>query len=1122
MNRTDRHITLWIAALCMTVAGILHSCTDDLGIEVPRPTEVVCFTATLGSDSIQTSTRSTAAHLSIVEEEWSLEGMPADTASSATRATLIDTLEGTAGIIAYHNNDTIAGLTNKEFFFNKDELNSATPIYWKNIEAGSSMDVYAYAPYDKLKTIITGKTFTDTLPTTAAEQFDIIVAKSTVARADFRKTIPLTFTHALTAVRFKLGEDIDSSKVASITINGVHDAGTYTIGEGWTVDEEKPTVSYTTTPGELLMLMPQTLPEGAKVTLTFKNNAAPAISATLKGQKWEEGRLVTYTLHKSIQPTYIYLDLAAGDVTINATTYSGAYYKTVGKGENRKTVKDSISSAAHNNKKFYIYQSTSENRSTTGLVDSCWVLPVYPVVMSPNSDGKTWSEYITNNSSVEAVIEAWDNEAGTSGTVRTANREHTNYWIKVSGSLTCDLTIDNVYSRYQERNRSSRTEGGISFRPSGKTSKLKINIIGDNRLGSIHYAGQTKGNELIFEGTGSLTVADADFNKGTGISSNPGSYLGGEGYTSNHWCAAIGNSDGANSCYGIIIRSGTIFAGTTAAENCSAIGGGGNGYGGVTIEGGTVTAVATTTGTAIGGGIGFTSNGGEGNVTIKGGNVYAYNFANRWSIPSSAIGGAGSSGSTGTLGTVTISGGYVYAYSALGTAIGGGSSKTKRGGDANVKITGGTIIAKSGAGLGIGGGSACTGKLNDTADETFNGGTATITISNNPIVRTGSIGGGSTGDPKGGKIGSANITIEGGDIQAQFILAAGAKSVPKFTMSGGTIRNSNTDNEVDKEYLNIVENGGAVWLEDGKCEISGGTIENCTAKEGGAIYISGTNNPTFIMKDSMDGTFIRNCTSKAGNGGAVYLKGGTVTLKGGTISDNLAQGGNGGGIYIKEGSFFMPTGSTASITENSAILRNSQGGNGGGLYVTSASNDVTVDIFSGSITNNSSDRWGGGACVDMSKTSAKADVEVGTDAENGPKIENNHTLLSGGGLYVSGINANITINGGKIKGNTTSAYVPNVDVANEGGMVTLNEGVSDDNVPCVTVTFHSNDGTNQTKTQKIVTSTNSLLGDPGFVRTGYTLKGWNTRADGNGTGYASNEVMNISEDIDLYAQWGTE
>ncbi|GGH10198.1 InlB B-repeat-containing protein [Paenibacillus segetis] len=41
-----------------------------------------------------------------------------------------------------------------------------------------------------------------------------------------------------------------------------------------------------------------------------------------------------------------------------------------------------------------------------------------------------------------------------------------------------------------------------------------------------------------------------------------------------------------------------------------------------------------------------------------------------------------------------------------------------------------------------------------------------------------------------------------------------------------------------------------------------------------------------------------------------------------------------------------------------------------------------------------------------------------------------------------------------------------------------------------------------------------------LVRTGYTFKGWNTEADGNGTSYAANEAFNISAaNVTLYAMW---
>ena len=107
----------------MAVMGIFTSCTDDTGIEAPRPSDVICFSASLGNDSPTVSTRSTAGHLSIVEEEWRLEGQPADTAR--TRATLTTSLEGEAGVIAYTDGGSVIGeLNNKSFSFSSDELTS--------------------------------------------------------------------------------------------------------------------------------------------------------------------------------------------------------------------------------------------------------------------------------------------------------------------------------------------------------------------------------------------------------------------------------------------------------------------------------------------------------------------------------------------------------------------------------------------------------------------------------------------------------------------------------------------------------------------------------------------------------------------------------------------------------------------------------------------------------------------------------------------------------------------------------------------------------------------------------------------------------------------------------------
>ena len=316
---------------------------------------------------------------------------------------------------------------------------------------------------------------------------------------------------------------------------------------------------------------------------------------------------------------------------------------------------------------------------------------------------------------------AWDNKAGatgnfanSSGAAKNVGRQRTNNYIYVSGAVdVCDIYIDNIYSTYNDyaSRTNSRTVGTISFVSPSQASgshKLRINMIGDNRVNNVHYSNTSSknSNQLVFQGVGSLTVADADYNITT--DGNRGENQCDTSFYSNHWNSAIGNSDSGNHSYGIVINSGVLFAGTTKAENCTAIGGGGNGAGSVTINGGVVTAVATTTGTAIGGGIGFHSEGGAGTVTINGGNIYAYNHANTWQIPSSAIGGAGSSSQRGNTGTVTINGGNVYAYNHCNrwnipsSAIGGAGSSASTGTKGKVTINGGNVYAQSALGTAIG------------------------------------------------------------------------------------------------------------------------------------------------------------------------------------------------------------------------------------------------------------------------------------------------------------------------------------------------------------------------------------------------------------------------------------
>ena len=1111
--------------LVISAVMLVHGgCVEHMEEMIVSPTDHISFKASLDGEALTSVVKGFSDCLDFEEEEWLMTAGQ----ETSTKATLHNSLNGLdARVYGYvYNGEWNADIpvhdhfTGTEYAFDGDQLDAVSPVRWSMTETGAS-DGYkfrtlVYAPKDDVTPVYQTPAQNGNAPKgapviqipdvwhqesgTLVYQKDIVVADKVTAfdmssGKSHRKEINLDFQHIYTAMQFKAGFDCT---ITGIKISGVKTGGNYVIGSGWqSLTERAEPLTFTFPSGGLtvnkgdeiggiVMMIPQNLGDGASISLTYtENGGTTTVTANLSGVEWKQGKKISYTLMRDSDREYIYFDLAAGNVEITDKISKGyVFVKENGKTEPvAKEIRDTIKSN-DSKRKYYIYQSCTKNtaspnykvgftqyNSTTKKASGTFTKPVYNPATLP--DGTLWSDYITNNNNVENVIQAWDNLSGATDNtstdatkaVRRAGRESVTNTISISGTVgTCTMVIDDIYCSKQHKGQ-NRTFGSIGFKPTYKSnSSLILHLIGDNRLGCLHYdnndASSSYGsndarlantNFLIIEGEGSLTVADADF------------YVANSGYYSNHYDSAIGNADNRNATYGIVINSGTIFAGTTKAENSSAIGAGGNGYGDVVINGGVVTAVASTTGTAIGGGIGYSDTGGKGYVEINGGNVYAYNKTNvSGTIPSSAIGGAGSSAKAGSEGTVIITGGYVYAESDLGTAIGGGSSATQPGGRGIVTITGGTVIAKSLSKIsaGIGGGSTCTsgGTLASP-----NGGTAIITVgvendpTKRPIIRTGSIGGGGT-KATGGTVGNAQIYVYGGDIQAQFVMAQSDGNI--FEMEGGMIRNSSTS---DKTYHCIKPHGGAVYMERGTFTMRGGTIKACkadtTGSQGGAVYIKGDASTRFTM----EGGEIRECKASM-DGGAVYLEGGTVTLNGGRISGNVAYNGNGGAISILGGDFVMNStnaSDTVLISENAAF-GNGNKGNGGGIYVApaskSAAGTINVSLTKGAITFNSADTKGGGVCVDMGEnTSASLNVTVGAASDGpvtkNPWIDSNGAMINGGGIYINGSKSYVLLNDGHVLNNETSSYQVNPDMTVDGGLVTLMKpGITTQ----ITVTFSNN------------------------------------------------------------------
>lgn len=1215
---------LFKTIVCVAAAALMATACvkeQDFGREYADASEYISFYSFLSAEA-GVSTKSVASTFTCEEEDWPLQAKKADTKAAPTTG-----LSGNAGLIGY-SYDTwdeastlpwTAYFYNTEYSFSNERLSATgTPVQWIR-STEDYLKVFAYAPMSFVDgaaatlsaSSATGTpTITYTVPSDPAEQVDLIGATATVA-GDYKNSIPLSFDHALTAVRFKIGY---ACTVKSVSLQGVKESGVYAIGGGWSSLSGDATYTFTFNGGSgtafaadaflnddanTLMLLPQDLTASSQIVLVYDDGEEHTATFSLKGMSWPAGKRVTYTLQKN-EIEYIYFDLAAGAVSISSSTYSGAVFA------NGNNTPQAVSGTHKTSNKYYVYQSSTNSESAgyygiTGFLNGVNIvnskfdgkvsdgkpvtLPEYQEMRTADngvtwdlggSSGITWREYITNHRQSEDLIEFWEYDNHPVKT--TQKRTGTVNQISVNASV--DITVDNVWC------------SGNYSKPFSFHGSTNLRLKGDNFVAKVVASSGGYFYITSFNGDGSedgsLTVTPLTRTFESGVP--------------HPQCAIQFANSGAPDK--MAIKGGTIYAATTLARDrayrwtsggiCPSSAGAGN----LLISGGAVTAVAHSLGAAIGGGGGMIGQAAQGHIIISGGRTYAYQlgYTTNTLKDDTSVGDRGITGVyqdyTFPVATTAIGGGstmsgnptaeasektvveiigdaYVYAESVGGVAIGGGSSGGLRGGNAEVKIgeTGNpTVIAKSvsgyignplpngqnhyvEAGTAIGGGNGgdenhkvVNAEWKSYPTDEADGGFGKVIISGG-VVYTGSIGGGNAGkvgtapDIIRRKLGSADISVSGGTIQGQFVMQAGAATAPTFTMSGGTINNS--DLSESSGFYRIKEdggsvfigggtnpgsftmtggiirnssatNGGAVYQEGGTFSMSGGSIESSSATSGGALYVSGGT-------VSMSGGAIQQCSSTS-HGGAMYMAGGSVTISGGDINNNSASGtgADGGGIYISKGSFTMPALGTGLIRNNYAK------NDGGGVYITSEDDNVTVNVLSGSITGNTSDYRGGGLCV-LPGGGYAANITLGIVDQGtlNPAISGNESALSGGGLYAEGANANVSIYSGNIRGNNVSAYVVNNDIANEGGLVTLYGG----DVDYRTVTFNANGGVGADQTQKIVTATNTHLQVPAaaqaFTKADHNLTGWNTAANGSGTSFAVNDtrVMNISENITLYAQW---
>lgn len=282
-----------------------------------------------------------------------------------TRATPVkdDNMYGSFGVSAYSYTGSWSESRTPDYFYNATASKSgsgdyalASTYYWPG--ASYKMKFFAYAPKDNGQYVLSGSTHPGsptigvTIPSDVNDQEDLLVAQTAELAGNTNTAVALTFNHALTAVRFVCGNDMQDGTVKSVSLKNVYSKGTYNMGTQTWSDVDTPAdfsqtldKSTTGTPNEALttdaqtfMMIPQTLPDGAQIEVVFTDYAGTdhTLTADIKGTEWPIGKTVTYKISSSsINWTYELSVNMPGDFTYSGGTqqYSVTSYKHNSRGD---------------------------------------------------------------------------------------------------------------------------------------------------------------------------------------------------------------------------------------------------------------------------------------------------------------------------------------------------------------------------------------------------------------------------------------------------------------------------------------------------------------------------------------------------------------------------------------------------------------------------------------------------------------------------------------------------------------------------------------------------------------------------------------------------------------------
>lgn len=347
--------------------------------------------------------------------ETTVEGVNPVYYPAATRGT-ITTNDNFAGLDKpFAIFATKEGSTAANYLYNEKVNVDGTmvnPVKWKKSES-SKLKFFAVHPAtDGSNPLVTTSSGTNPVvnyapDTNVKKQFDLLVANTNSFNYDdyVSQKIPIAFSHATTAVLFKVGNELTyKQKVKKIEIKNVIGDGTYDIAtNAWTVGTTKKTFeldlsaapfSTATNAGSIMnggdgtfFMVPQDIPDDAYVLITFESGKTVKANIGGTGKKWVAGTTKTYTISNSKD-----LEDRTLTLTINAAKDIFDYNET--------------------NVPFTVTSYSEVTGSGRPAKAEPWTITKYEF----SADGTTWTE---GKPSMVAAMSSESGNGGTSAEART-------------------------------------------------------------------------------------------------------------------------------------------------------------------------------------------------------------------------------------------------------------------------------------------------------------------------------------------------------------------------------------------------------------------------------------------------------------------------------------------------------------------------------------------------------------------------------------------------------------------------------------------------------------------------------------------------------------------------------